>query len=193
MRGSRGFTSRREPVVPRVQKVEVSEKNIKLRVILIVVFLVIGIAALTVFVASLLQKEDGWREIEADSSAPALSAEFVLQYQLGSVDSPTAEYRAITEIYSREGREWFALLDCENEYQDTVNLYTLSRTPNQVLTVDPRLYRALAVMEANGGRYLYLQPLYSGYENLFFSGGDAYAALRDPYRIDPLRKRERRS
>lgn len=184
-----GKRSRREPVLPKVQKIEVSEKHVKLRVILIAVFLLIGVVALTFGVVSLLKKDTGWREIEPDSSAPALSYEFILQYNLGSSGmSATAEYRAITEIYSKAGRELYELLDLEAEYQGVVNLYTLNHTPNCEFDVDPRLYQILERMEQSGQRYLYLQPIYTEYDGLFSSGEDSFAALRDPYRSEGARE-----
>ncbi len=182
MRGARGGAQRREPVLPRIYRVEVSEKNIKLRVVLIVLFLIIGVIALTVFVSSLLRKEAGWREIEPSEQVPILQKEFVLMYELGTTGSATAEYRAITELYTQIGSEYCALLDRYAAYEDVVNLYTINHSPNQTLTVSPMLYESLERVIRDGERYLYLAPVLDEYNSLLTCENDIYAAARDPHR-----------
>ncbi|MBQ7337200.1 MAG: hypothetical protein IJW40_01965 [Clostridia bacterium] len=188
MRGARGGSRRREPALPKVQKIEVSEKNIKLRAVLVAVFVVIGVIALTVFVATLLRKEDGWREIETTSAVAGLSDEFVLQYDLGSTASATAEYRSISQLYTKTGSHLYALFDRYEEKEGVVNLYTISHSPNETLQIDPVLYDAFAAMEASGMRYLYLAPVYAEYESLFHCENDIYAANRDPKRSESARE-----
>jgi hypothetical protein len=187
MRESRGFGRRREPVVPKVHKVELPEKNIKLRVILIAVFLLIGVIALTIFVSSILKKEAGWREIEVTDKTTGFSQEFVMQYHLGVLDDATAEYRAITSLYTEYGNFFYALFDRYAGYENIVNVYQINRAPNTVLKVDPVLYDALGAMEASEARYLYLGPVYDEYVSLMQCENDAYAAARDPRRSEDAR------
>ena len=184
MRESRGFGRRREPVVPTVHKVEVSESHIKLRVVLIVAFLLVGVIALTVFVTSLLKKDAGWREIEVSDKTTGFSQEFVLQYQLGVLGDATTEYRALTSLYTEYGNYFYALFDKYVAYEDIVNVYEINRAPNSILTVDPVLYDALAAMVASEERYLYLAPIYTEYSDLFVAENDHFAAGRDPWRSE---------
>ena len=65
---------------------------------------------------------------------------------------------------------------------DTVSLYTLSTNPNQTVTVEPILYRALERFCATGSRAIYYGPLYSRYYALFASQYDEAAAEYDPAR-----------
>ena len=188
MRESRGFGRRREPVVPTVHKVEVSESHIKLRVVLIVAFLLVGVIALTVFVTSLLKKDAGWREIEVSDKTTGFSQEFVLQYQLGVLGDATTEYRALTSLYTEYGNYFYALFDKYVAYEDIVNVYEINRAPNSILTVDPVLYDALAAMVASEERYLYLAPIYTEYSDLFVAENDHFAAGSDPWRSEDAQR-----
>lgn len=184
MRGARGNYNRREPALPKVQRVELSEKHIKLRIILIVVFLIVGIVALAIFVSSLLRKEAGWREIEPAETLPALQETFVFSYELGTSDTATAEYRVLSTLYAQLGSEYWALFDRYAEYEEIVNLYEINRTPNQTLTVSPVLYAAMQQITAEGARYLYLAPVLDEYASLMLCENDVHASARDPYRSE---------
>ena len=65
---------------------------------------------------------------------------------------------------------------------NTVSLYTVSTNPNQTVTVEPILYRALERFCATGSRAIYYGPLYSRYYALFASQYDEAAAEYDPAR-----------
>ena len=175
----RGSTRDRRPYVRPVQKLEVSEKNTRLRFILMIVFLVIGAAALGIFVSQLLGKDSGWREIETD--VPGISEEIIFNYDLGSGGmGASAEYRLIEALYSETASKLYQLFDRYAEYDGINNLYTINQHPNEVLVVDEMLYDALKMMTEQGGRYLYLAPVYAEYNGIFTCENDMHAARRDP-------------
>ena len=76
-----------------VLKVELSEKNKKLKVIAIVCFLAIALIAFGIGMFRLLSKDPGWQEISVNvSDNKTCAQEFTLQYHLGASGiSATAE------------------------------------------------------------------------------------------------------
>ena len=51
---------------------------------------------------------------------------------------------------------------------------------NEIVTVDPALYKALTVLTQYDCRYAYLAPAYAEYDRVFSAESDAEAARYDP-------------
>ena len=88
-----------------ITRIEVTEGNRKLRIVLIVVLLVIGAVALTSGFMSLLGKDAGWKNVEVSNAEADYSKEILLQYNFsGTGSQTTALYKRISAVYSEQPR-----------------------------------------------------------------------------------------
>lgn len=166
----------KEPYAPKMEHVEVPESHVKLRAILFVLAILLAVVAFGFGLNSLLTPETGWKAVEASGSN---SGEITLQYNYGAgAQGTAAERRQVSDVYST------ALTQAEQQLSqagnNTVSLYTVSTNPNQTVTVEPILYRALERFCATGSRAIYYGPLYSRYYALFASQYDEAAEEYDP-------------
>ncbi len=167
-----------------VEKVELSEKHIRLRIVLVIVFLLIGVSALVYGVLSFLGGgEGGWQEITASTSGENhCGGEFIFQYDVGGSGlGVRTEYRQLTELYTETMIRAYQLFHAQSPFEGVTNLYTINRHPGEVLTVDPVLYEAFQMLEESGRRELYLGPVYVQYNNLFYCQSDDQTLEFDPF------------
>ncbi len=165
-----------------VEKVELSEKHIKLRAVLTVAFLIIGIAAIVYGVSSFFGADAGWAEIESVSQNLHCGDDFVFLYELGRDGvSAAAEKKAVTGLYSQATTQAYKLFSNDAEFEDVQNIYTINRCPNEEIEVDEGLYRAFSLLESQGDRSLYLAPVYAQYGDLFTCNDDSQTVDYDPY------------
>ncbi len=165
-----------------VNKIELSTEHGRLRLILTIVFLAIGAAAIAYGVSGLSSKEAGWTEIEVSSSELNCSADFVFLYCLGeSGVSATAENKAITACYSDATEYAFRMFTNDVEYEDSHNMHYINRHPNEEIEVDEVLYRAFSLIQESGDRSLYLGPVYEQYNGLFNCTEEYQTVEYDPY------------
>lgn len=166
-----------------VNKIELSTKYRRLRLILAVVFLVAGASLIAYSVANLSAKDPGWSEIEVSSSEWNCGGEFVFLYCLGAGDaSATAEHKALTACYSNAAQQAFRLFTNDVEYEGVHNMYYIARHPNEEMEVDAVLYRAFSLIQESGDRSLYLAPVYEQYNGLFHCTEEYQTMEYDPYR-----------
>ena len=163
-------------------EVELSEKNIWLRLALVVVFLLIGVSAIAYFISSLVSEDAGWQTIDlTDDNFPILRDDFVLTYNIGQSDvSVSKEKKSISRVYTESMVKAYKIFDINEEYDGVINLYTLNRNPNKVFEVSDTLYDAFKLLENSESRMLYLAPICAEYRNVFISENDTIAALSDP-------------
>ena len=173
-----------------VQKIQLSGENTGRRAILAVVLLVIGASSLVYAFVNLLTPQTGWQAIEANSSVGATCAdELMFFYDIGSGDaSAAAESRAVTTLYSDACRKLYELFHTVESFEGVVNLRELSLHPNETLTVDGALYRALEAVQRSGDRTIYLGPVYERYQDLFFCQDDAQLMDFDPWLSEAVRQ-----
>ena len=138
----------KEPYAPKMEHVEVPESHVRLRAILFVLAILLAVVAFGFGLNSLLTPETGWKAVEASGSN---SGEITLQYNYGAgAQGTAAERRQVSDVYST------ALTQAEQQLSqagnNTVSLYTVSTNPNQTVTVEPILYRALERFCATGSR-----------------------------------------
>lgn len=165
-----------------VNKIELSTKHKRLRVILAVAFLAVGVIAIAYGVANLSSKDPGWSEIEVSSSELNCGDDFIFLYCLGQGEaSATAEYKALAACYSDAAEYAFRMFTNDVEYEDVRNLYYINRHPNQETEVDDCLYQAFSLIQESGDRSLYLGPVYEQYNGLFRCTEEYQAADYDPY------------
>lgn len=167
------------PRVKAVKQIELSEKHVKLRVALLILFIVIALVAFTVFLFRLLYTEPGWRVIGTEGDGKDLGNEFVFNYNLGqNGKDATAELRHLQGVYRNASSLAYRLFDSAETYEGFGNLALINQSVGKEVQVAAELYRALALLEEMESRLLFLGPVYEEYENNFF--GDV------PYPMDHL-------
>ena len=118
---------RKEREAPRIQRIELSEKNVKLRWILAGTLLLIGLVAIAIGVNSCISAQVGWQEVKASSNKINCAADFVLNYQFGETDlNPTAEQRQVSSCYSQAAVDAYELFENSVEGSDLRNLTLLA-------------------------------------------------------------------
>lgn len=168
-----------------VQQIEVSESNVKKRVIAMIIFLAIGVTALGFFVHSLLSTEPGWAQIEVNAAGVSCGEDFIFNYYLGGgEESATNEKKQLTALYSAAAVKAYKLFDRYSGYDGVNNIYYINTHVGETVKVDKILYKAFELLEEKGSRYLYFGPLYAEYINMYFSEGSLSSEDNDPY-IDP--------
>lgn len=171
----------RRPYVRPVTRIELSEQNIRLRWILIVVLLAIAAVAIGLGVKSMLETEPGWQEVEASSSNLNCSRDFVLMYEFGADGIPaTSEYRDVSAMYTRLTEFAYTIFSAETESEETPNLHYLNTHVNERVKVAHELYKALEFMVRYNSRYPFLAPAVRRYGSVFLAASDAEAAQYDP-------------
>lgn len=154
-------------------KVELSQKNIKLRIVLIVVCAIIAILALVYGLLAVLNQEPGWKVIEAEPDRASCADDFVLNYYLGDAGiSSTAEHKKLVQVYTQATEDAFRIFE--------TGMLSLGTKHNQSVTIDPALYQALQLCEKYDNRSIYLAPVYDQYGLAIQSETEAEAARYDP-------------
>lgn len=172
-----------------VEKIELSERHTKQRIILTALLLAIGMAALGYALYSYFAVKSGWQEIEADNAA-ALSGkeEFVLLYELGSGDlSAAEEKKALTALYTEALQASYRLFDNAMLYEGINNVRYINQHPNETVTVDAALYQAFLLVQRCESRYLYLAPAYAYFDNIFYCHDDSELMNFDPHLSESVR------
>lgn len=160
---------------PKVEHIELSDKNTKRRLILAVVFGIIAAVSLVTAFTQLLSTEPGWQTVEV-SGKDSCAEDFVLQYNFGK--NAAAEMKLVKSRYSSLLTEAYKLFNSEKSFENVINLRFISLNPNTELKLEHALYSALERLE--GRRELYFAPIYSEYLSLCFSQSDLEAEQFDP-------------
>ncbi len=180
---SRYAKDKRDLPHPRpVEKIELSGEHTLRRFIAAGLFLLIGGAALAYAFLRMMTPDTGWQAIQASASGgPNCGEEFVFLYELGAGElSVSAENKAVSLIYTEACRKAFQLFHTTEGFEGVVNLYELSRRPNEVLEVDGALYDAFDAVREAGDRTVYLGPVYARYGDVFYCRDDAQLVDFDP-------------
>ena len=179
--------SRREPVMPRIIKLEVSEKNMRGRLIAVVVLLAIAFTAIGIAVKGIFTTDPGWKVMDCYADIITYSDDFVFSYYLGTEGNATAEERAINTVYSQGMEDAFRFFTDQALEDGTKNLAYLNDYLNETVTIEGPLYDALEKLENAGLRHAYLAPVYVEYKPVFLSQNTSEAAVYDPMRNDDLK------
>lgn len=169
-----------------VIRIELTDEKKRLRLILLVAFLLIGIIALFFALTSALNTDPGWKEVEVETSDLNCSADFTFQYYLGDAGmSATAEYKQLSVVYSDATVKAFWLFHESLLTEKLNNVAYLNANPNKTVTVKPALYEAFAKIQNAKNRSLYLGPVYLEYDRIFRSESEGEAE-----RVDPVKNQE---
>ena len=174
---------------PKLLKVEVSEKNVKLRLVLVILLVALGVGLMVYAFHGLITKEPGWYTVELTKGHTELNDELIFNYCIGGSDLSAAdEYKQVSTLYATEVSRAYRLFDVHRGYEDVVNLYTINQYPGETFEVDALLYQAFALMEEMDSRILYMGPVFSEYRNLFSSQNEVQAELCDPHTDEETRQ-----
>jgi len=172
---------RRTPYVRPVQRVELSEANVKLRLILIVVLLAVAVVAIVIGFSSALKTEPGWQRIEVQSTQLNCGEDFVLDYDFTNAGSAaSAEFKKLTTLYSAACEDAFRIFSPDVQGNGFANVHDLNFRPNETVTVEPVLYNALTMIQQHQNRSIYLGGIYTEYERIFRAETEVEAASYDP-------------
>lgn len=173
---------RREPALTPKEQVELSQKNIPLRIVLVVLALAVAGVCFANALEASTDIQPGWQEIAAADPQTYAHQDFVLSYNLGAGEkSAKAELQALAPLYTQT---------LDNAYQNLANepvegvsnLYALNTQPNADIQVNAQLYDALVRLEDAGSRVVYYAPMVEQYYALFACTYDEEAEQFDPER-----------
>lgn len=187
-----GRNARGRRGLPRpVEHIELNEEHTTRRLVLAVVFLLLGVGLLVYAFVQFMSPQTDWITVEANSSGgTSIASEFAFVYRLGDGElSPTAERRAVTAAYTQLCRRAYEDFHNMEAFEGVNNIYAINRRPNEVLEVGEGLYRAFETVERSGSRLLYLGPVYDRYSSIFYCEEDFQLADFDP-RLNPEVARE---
>lgn len=179
----RSVRGRREPHLPRVEKIELSDSHVKGRMAAAVLLLAVGVALIVFSFTKFLSTDAGWQEIEADAAGEFhCGGDFTFLYELGKGEvSVNAEKKELTVLYSDAAKAAYEIFNADVEIAGTANLWYINRHPNEDIPVDAALYNALSQVCEDGGRFIYLGPAYFVYDNLFYMTSSDGAMDFDPH------------
>ena len=154
----RGGSRNHTPNVRPVQKVELSEKNTRQRLIAVIVLLVIASGAFMYALNGLMSNDSGWTNIEASSSAEIhCGDDYIFRYYVGAAGvNATAEKKALTLLYTDSIVKAYKIFSSDESFEGITNVYDLNRHPNETMVVDDALYHAFELIAETGNRAIYL-------------------------------------
>ena len=162
----------RRPNLRPPTRIEVNESNTRRRVILLAICIAIAVAAFAYGINSFVKSKEhrGFTEIKA-SGSESVGDEIRFYYQLGEKKANKL-YSAITELWGEACEDAYRIFSAEETYEGIGNLASLSKTPGEVVTLDPTLYAALEMLDACGVRVQYLAPIELHYRSVFYAESD---------------------
>lgn len=174
---------RKKPLFDRELKpkpvIEVEQKHVKLRVVLLILCGAVALISLGHWLFGMLTVDPGWYTITVKSSEDHCGDEFTFAYNVGAdgID-PKSERDTVINLYSRACEEAYELFAWDVEAPAEGGIRYVSDHPNQVVTVDSRLYEALAL--AKDSPLLYMGPVTAEYAKIFQCTEDHLASRHDP-------------
>jgi len=145
-----------------IKRLEVDSSHLILRIVLVALACVLAITSFGYAIRSLLNRNSGWQEVEAYVDGVDCSSDFELKYCFDSTEvSPTAEYKAVSALYT------LALEEAYQAFYPEGSMKVINAQPNVTVKVDPVLYRALEMVQVSENRCLYLGPVYVEYDRIF--------------------------
>lgn len=161
------------------QVIEVEEKHVKIRVVLLIICGAVALISLGYWLFNLLTVEPGWYTISVKSSEANCGNEFTFAYYAGAdgLDAKT-EREAVIRIYSDACEKAYKLFTWDVEEPAEGGIRYLSDHPNQAVEVDEQLYEALSL--AKDSDLLYMGPVTAEYAKIFQYSEEYIAAKYDP-------------
>jgi len=158
-----------------VQRIELSEGNVKRQWILLAVFIVIALVAFGYGIYSFLVSEKepqvGWQVIDSKTNASLCGDDFIFNY-CWEKGGTKEDYQRLVSLYSNAVKTADRLFCLDSDVLEDKNLKAINANPNKEVEIDAALYRALELFDASESRYLYMAPLHTEYRDTFFGNGD---------------------
>lgn len=171
----------RRPYVKPVTRIELSESNIKLRWILIVVLLAIGAVSIMVGLTSMLNTEPGWQTVEVSAKETNCGGDFILQYDFSEAGTgATAQFKQLTQVYSDAAVRAYRLFSSEVLEEGLYNVAYLNAHVNEPVRVEKELNEALSLAAGYGSRQVFTAPAVVEYNRVFLCETPEEAALYVP-------------
>lgn len=172
---------------PPVEQIEVSHKNVKLRVILFVSFLVLAIICFSVVLTILLRVQAGWFSVTPNpSSKQNCGGEFVFTYYFSK--DQDKKYRQNVALKYTDATEYaYKVFYASEEIEGMNNLHSLNAHPGKELEIPALLYRALKAFDDANNRFLYYAPIYAVYQEMFGCENDSDAEKLDPAKNEQIK------
>lgn len=176
-----------------MKDIEVSGKHIKLRFVIFIIAVIVGVAAFVFAIYQITNKKTGYYEIRAtkDESAPLYSNGYAFFCFIdGKSDEIKANTAKIQSLYSESLGRISRLLDPKETYEGYVNLATLNRSPGQDVKLPAELYGvltdALARSEEGGFRLFDGAEKALWQELLFLEEPLPFDPINDPYQKERM-------
>lgn len=158
------YARKKEPILPKKEKIELSTKNIVLRIIGFILFFIIGIGFLVTGLRQCVNGSKGWNTIETDDAIlENANGEIELNYYLSGL----AEGRQVRLAYTSALSAICSMTSVYYEYDDYVSIKKIMNNPNTELELNNVLYIYLKDIYEKDPNLLFLQPIYDIYDNLF--------------------------
>ncbi len=165
-------------------KIVLSEKHIKLRLVITILAFIVAVVAFTIGVLSIGRKTPGHQVIEAKVDAEALTYNKAVTYKYymeGSSNQIKKEVVALEEVYTPILAAAYKELDAYNTYTGHVSIATINRNIGKNVSVSPELYAVLKdaysrTLEKKGFN-MFAGALYSQWRSI--------QILTDPEDFDP--------
>lgn len=178
---SKKYVRWRNMNLPKVEKIQLSNKNITLRAVGAGILILIAVISFGVAISDFLNVQPGWQEITVESDNVNCSTDFIFSYDFTDYGGDaSAAYKLLTSLYSEACEDAFRIFTKDVSQEGVYNLAYLNSHPNEVVTVDETLYEALALIQSSGNRHIYLAPVYVEYNRVFSSASAEEAAQFDP-------------
>lgn len=170
------------------EHLQLDESNVRRRTILFILAIMVAGISLTYGFSRLLRIEDGWYYIDADTSSTEVScaSEFYFIYYIGDTKSNSAERKALTTIYTDACYSAQKNFSAHDDYEDCHNVKYLNDHPNEEVVVEDVLYQAIEKLVKENVRSVFMGPIYSYYDYVFFSQNDNEALTYDHNRNQEL-------
>lgn len=172
-----------------VMKAKLSEQNIRVRVAVVILLVVIAGSAFAYALISYLSVDTGWVTIKVKASSERnCSNEFAFLYCIGaSGASASLEYKALTSLYTAATEKAYKLFNNDEIFAGVNNIAYINKHPNEIIEVDEVLYNAFSLLERYNCRSLYLAPIYAEYEIMFSCEEDSQIVAYDAFQNDEIR------
>ncbi len=167
-----------------VEKIELNEKNVKLRFIIFIISIVALIVSAIFIVVGTVKKDSGWTEVLASPKTDINSDDdFYLYYRLGtSGNNVNAELKGLSDTYTTYLEKSYILLNEYKEYDNYKNLAYINNHPNEEVEVDEFLYNSIKEILKENNRLLYSGLLVEYYDSLILADSYDTALKLNPYK-----------
>lgn len=180
---------KRSKIVKPVIKAELSDKNVRVRIAVVILLIALAGGAFAYALNSYFSKETGWVAIKTAASAERnCSNEFVFLYCIGaSGASARLEHKSLTSLYTAATVKAYKLFNNDEIFAGVNNIAYINMHPNEVIEVDELLYNAFSLLERYNCRSLYLAPIYAEYKIMFSCEDDSQIIAYDAFQNDEVR------